>query len=556
MTETVTTTSSSESATVPDLVAAQDAPKPQADWTIMIYMSGDNELANDCIRSLTEIKGTLLADPDRVRVIAQIDPEDPRMETRRLVLNKNKGKSKSKDMTSAGKPDENVPPAAPQPESPTDLNGGRGPGRLDDDKIDLEPGKVRFHRRRMQAYPPPPSTSRGDTNMADPETLFDFISRSKDECPAAHYMLVLDGHSAGVEEGFLLKDKNPPGSMSLSDLKDVLEAVRHDLDIKLDVLGMDSCLMNMLEICYEFKDVAKILVGSQGLVPGHGWPFANIAESLARSAVLGEVTAEELGKTIVKSFINSYLENSIVGGLSVDAAALRMAKSPDVANAVHQLATLLADSLLTAEDRAKLVKGALPDSDNDIVDSKVMDQIILSHWRAQSFNGELYVDLWDFCELLKRYFDDKEAAIPKQCQEVQDTVEAMRVMSCFSGIEYQHAHGLSIYFPWAEMMAGYKDLDFAKQFSAGDNGRIAGWCEFLIAYLHATRRETQGGGGVAMRLDFRHDPPWKKDPPYQGPDETAHSMRNPPREYPRISNCLLPGNENKFNDFLTAFGSR
>jgi len=51
-----------------------------------------------------EIKGTLLADPDRVRVIAQIDPEDPRMETRRLVLNKNKGKSKAKPRPTPGSP--------------------------------------------------------------------------------------------------------------------------------------------------------------------------------------------------------------------------------------------------------------------------------------------------------------------------------------------------------------------------------------------------------------------------------------------------------------------
>src|SRR5262249_46250428 len=32
---------------------------------------------------------------------------------------------------------------------------------------------------------------------------------------------------------------------------------------KLDVLGMDACLMNMFEVAYELKDVAKFQVGSE-----------------------------------------------------------------------------------------------------------------------------------------------------------------------------------------------------------------------------------------------------------------------------------------------------
>jgi hypothetical protein len=512
--------------------------KPEvSEWTIMIYMSGDNDLAQHCIRSLTEMKSLAAIDPRKIRVTAQIDPEDARMETRRLVINR-------KDKGAQTKPGEAATPSI-------SVNGG--PGKLDDDKIGLGPGKVRFPRGRQSRSAS--ATATQETNMADPETLFDFISRSKDECPAENYMLVLDGHASGIEEGFLLKDQNPPGSMSLTDLKTVLTNVRDLLDIKLDILGMDSCLMNMIEISYEFQGVAEIIVGSQGLVPGNGWPYARIFGELAQAQTNGKVGAADLAAIIVRTYINAYIENSIIGGLSVDVGAFYTARSSEVAVLIQSLAELLTDNLMTRDDLKKLLAGKLEDSDRNIVKLKVMDELILSHWRAQSFNGELFVDLWDFCDLLKRYYSASDEIYIK-CGAVQSAVEMMMVQSCFSGIEYQHAHGISIYFPWSEMLHGYSDLDFAQSSLAAEaeGGKSIGWSEFLKAYLHVTRRETRGKKGLRFLTETRKNPPWKRDPPYHGPYEAARSMRNPPREYPRITDCIR--DVQKFNRFLETFGFR
>ena len=39
---------------------------------------------------------------------------------------------------------------------------------------------------------------------------------------------------------------------------------------KLDVLGFDSCVMGMLEVGYQFNNVAKTLIASEGSVPSAG----------------------------------------------------------------------------------------------------------------------------------------------------------------------------------------------------------------------------------------------------------------------------------------------
>lgn len=450
-----------------------------AEWTIMIYMSADNDLTDECIRALSETKSARFS--NKINVIAQLDPHEPRMKTKRFAINKK---------ASGG--------------------GESAAGGLDEDSIDLLPGKTDFKGPKSTSI-----ASTGDINMAEPKTLFDFVSRCLDLYPARHYMLVLDGHASGVEEGFLLKDQNPPGSMSLDDLRNVLAAIKDELKMNIDVLGLDACLMNMLEICYEFKGLAAIMVGSQGLTPGHGWPFAKIIYELNRNPITEpeQLAAEQLARIIVRQFTDSYLDNSIIGGLSVDIAALRLTDTDTVAKTLNDLAGFLVTKLN---------------------DPNVRDQIILSHWRAQSFNGELYVDLWDFCEVLKvNYKSNENGDVFKKCSAVQDAIQAMRVASCFCGIEYQHAHGLSIYFPWSEIFSGYKNLAFANL-----SGKDSNWFNFISKYLELTRREPLGGSGIQLNERVRRDPPWKRDPPYMGPGEIVHSMRNPPRDYPQNVDCV------------------
>ncbi|MFH1254845.1 MAG: clostripain-related cysteine peptidase [bacterium] len=86
-------------------------------------------------------------------------------------------------------------------------------------------------------------------------------------------------------------------SLALSRIKDVLGK-------KIDLVGMDACLMSMVEIAYEIKDYADILVASQETEPGYGWDYSGIMAPLVSAP--SAFTAENLAKLIVASYANFY----------------------------------------------------------------------------------------------------------------------------------------------------------------------------------------------------------------------------------------------------------
>jgi hypothetical protein len=137
------------------------------------------------------------------------------------------------------------------------------------------------------------------------------------------------------------------------------------------------------------------------------------------------------------------------------------------------------------------------------VDQKVVDAVLLAHWRAQSYKNEQYVDLWDFCDLLKRGCEDNKVKLA--CQDVLDVIEgkerykeegAFVISSKYYGAAFQHSHGVSIYFPWRESPAlcEYQRLSFARKTK---------WGEFLMVYVKETQRKMRGEPmSYAERIDI------------------------------------------------------
>lgn len=484
-----------------------DGKASPAEWTVMIYFAGDNNLAQDCVDALLAIKGLRLG--DHTNVIAQFDPGDPRVSTRRLVIDREQRKNQVDGLVK------------------------HVLGRLDGDRVLLRPGTREFRRRRRE-HREEIHHEAGvfETDTADPKTLFDFISWSSEHFPAKKYMLVLAGHGAGIEDGFLLKDEHPAQAMKLDGLKKVLQQVQETLDIKLEILGMDSCLMSMGEICLELKDFVNVLVGSQSMTPNPGWPYAEIIGFINKAK--GNITAEELAPKIVHSYIRSYVDQAINSGTSTDLAALKVDGAGVVASAVGKLARRLEAGL---EDSALL--------------PTLRTALVLSHWEAQSYNGELFVDLSDFCDLLIKNLTSVASGatdarlgqtvtrIEEACKGVKEAIRAMVLESCFCGIDYQYSNGVSIYFPWSTIFFDYRNLQFAKR-------RGANWHHFLRKYISATRRPPRGDGNLDNRDDrgqesirFNFEVFTRRVQPLDhGPTTGANSMRNPPR---RLGNHKIKG---------------
>jgi hypothetical protein len=346
-------------------------------------------------------------------------------------------------------------------------------------------------------------------------------------------MLILSGHSAGIENGFLMKDEDPAESMEIGGLKKVLIAVKRKLHITLDILGMDSCLMSMAEICFEFRGLAKFLVSSQSMTPNPGWPYGEIIKHIIASA--GKIQARQLASLIVGLYVNSYVEEAVNTALSTDASALDIAKSLPLAQKVRQL--------------AGGIREGLRDKDNSFRTS-FLNALILSHWQAQSYNGELFVDLFDFCELyqtrlesVSENYKDRSEFIEDligKCEDVKNAVHQMVVASCFCGPDYQYSFGVSIYFPWSTIFAFYGLLAFAKKSGAN-------WNNFIEDYVTKTRRTPKGEEEKPrqrrrfLMVPFETERDRRRVEPFShGPFETVRSMRNPPLIWSKnaISPCI------------------
>src|SRR6185369_18078988 len=87
------------------------------------------------------------------------------------------------------------------------------------------------------------------------------------------------------------------------ELKKVLTGIKKKLSRKIDILGMDACLMSMVEVYYQMRGLADYSVGSEESEPGDGWPYDRILKALAAKPAM---TPEELAKAIVSQYLASY----------------------------------------------------------------------------------------------------------------------------------------------------------------------------------------------------------------------------------------------------------
>ncbi|MBI5846341.1 MAG: peptidase C11 [Nitrospirae bacterium] len=415
----------------------------KADWTVMVYLAGDNNLDGAGVGDLLEMKK--VGSKNGLNIIAQFDRIGKKGTTKRYAIK----------------------PA----------------GELGADVVqDL-----------------------GETNTGDPKVLTDFILWAAEKYPAEHYLVVIWNHGAGWDDeniyrlarsikmeisrkGKSISDTNfgakgtiPFGLMrSVSsrrmrravfstsiekalttraiafdddardfldniELKKVFSSVIAKLGRKIDIIGMDACLMNMVEVQYQLKDTALYCVGSEEVEPGDGWPYDTVLAALAAKP---SMTPEAVSKMIVDKYLKSYKASD-----SVTQSACDITKSPQVAAAIDGLAKAL-------------IKGC--------ASAAVKMAVILARSQAQAYYTPEYVDLVDFCGLLKQGYANKE--IKAACATVVDalTNNGMIVTSGFKGVAVKNSHGLSIYFPTKKISPLYAKLDFVRKTK---------WGEFLKVYV-------------------------------------------------------------------------
>ena len=85
-----------------------------------------------------------------------------------------------------------------------------------------------------------------------------------------------------------------------------------------------------------------------------------------------------------------------------------------------------------------------------------------------------------------------------------DKVPPLVVHSCYTGAAFQHSHGISLFFPWADMTDanGLSDLEVYRQLAFANETH---WPRFLETYFKRTQRGVRSGNKDIPPKDAEED---------------------------------------------------
>ena len=290
----------------------------------------------------------------------------------------------------------------------------------------------------------------GETNTGDPKILKDFIEESAEAYPSEKLMVVIWSHATGVDdynvyegkrERYFVEKEQEIEEIAISfddSAKDFLDNIELqkalDVNVKIDVLGFDACLMGMFEIVYQLRNEAEVIVGSQYLEPASGWDYPRLLEDLTL-----EANANDMGEELVKFYADYYKRESY----DVTQSAFDVDKVEEVAKDLDIFAKVLLDNLEKKKD---------------------LKYTLLS---SQLFNKNDYIDLMDFIKNVKERFDDER--LLALVDKLLGSLETLIIANHSMGHSMRDANGISIYFPtqtnpFKETFDMYEKLDFSKAY--------------------------------------------------------------------------------------------
>jgi hypothetical protein len=136
----------------------------------------------------------------------------------------------------------------------------------------------------------------GEVNTGSPGTLRDFIVFSSMLYPADNLVLVMWGHGAGwrglCPDGYDL--------LTAPELRSALSMASETVGRGPDLLVLDVCIGASLELAYEIREYADILVASEVNVPSEGLPYMETMNDLASNPAQSVV---DFAETIVQSYV-------------------------------------------------------------------------------------------------------------------------------------------------------------------------------------------------------------------------------------------------------------
>jgi hypothetical protein len=337
-------------------------------------------------------------------------------------------------------------------------------------------------------------------NSGDPKNLTEFIVWAEKNYPADQYALILWNHGTGWKEDDIYQRYREPidkamssgeiragyqgerllkralfistigkimsiedgkvrgicyddSSMSFLDnsaLAKALEDAQMVTEQRLALIGMDACLMSMVEVACQLQAYADVMVGSQEIEQKEGWPYELILKQLIHNPGL---TASQLGKVIVEEFRNYYLRKNRNGGGVNTQSAINLQALPLTMERIKNVAETIEKSY-SQDFMVELAVGR-------------------ARKRVQTFYDPDYIDFPQFVQQLALEYcganEQLSAQLDALAQCLSPAGADKLILENFHGASLPHANGISIYFPNQRYSPFYDKQKFA----------ISGWNRML-----------------------------------------------------------------------------
>lgn len=329
----------------------------------------------------------------------------------------------------------------------------------------------------------------GEVNMADGQTLVDFVEWAVQTFPAQKYALILSDHGMGWPGGYF--DPDPGGSGNdefalaemfgdgiwMMELDSALATIQQDTGIEqFELIGFDACLMAQLEVFSTLAPYAKYSVASEEVEPSLGWAYASFLMQLAFAP---EMEGAELASAIVDTYITK--DERITDDEAREEFAAKTFNVKSV-SAEEAAAALSYDVTLTAVDLSQ-VSTLITDLDNFIFALAEQDQDLMAEARAYAqpfqnvFDANLpspYIDLGNFASILldANISDNVNTATQQLLSDLEQVVISEK-----HGDGRPGATGIAIYFPVYDIYNAADNLGYRTIASTFAN--VSQWDEYL-----------------------------------------------------------------------------
>lgn len=322
----------------------------------------------------------------------------------------------------------------------------------------------------------------GEVNMADKNTLVDFVSWAVETYPADKYVLILSDHGSGWPGGWSDQSAGDD-TLTLVEIENALADIQNETGIEqFELIGFDACLMSSIEVFTAISPYARYAVASEEVEPAIGWAYTSILMELVNGPGM---TGAHLGEVVVRTYID--------GDIALVDAPRELVEQMQASVTMAAVDLAVIPDLLAALD-AMLVEVSEIDQGN-VAQARYFSQAYFSIFGKgvpQSF-----LDLGHLTQMLSA-----EGKSPELSQATEDLLNILgaAVIAEKHGPQRPGSTGVSIYFPNSVLYGAYDFLPGSNVY-VSTVSRFAAeslWDDFLLFHYTGASMPAVGAGTTAM----------------------------------------------------------